>query len=214
MPDIQAVLFDFGKVLTLAPNQAAWHRIRELTKLSEAQLEERYWTFRDDYDAGLLTGETYWQSVADRTLSPDERVALTTSDVDLWTDMNMPMLEWVAALHAAGFPTGILSNMPDAMAEGICSRFDWIGNFDHTIWSHALKTRKPDPAIYAEAVRGLRVPPAHILFIDDKAENIAAAERAGLQGILYRDHHSFVREMNSRGLGALLQPFKPRSSVL
>lgn len=214
MPTIQAILFDFGKVLTLAPNQAAWQRICELSELTEEQLEKRYWAFRDDYDAGLFTGETYWRNITGRTLSPDELRTLKTADVDLWTDMNMPMLEWVATLHAAGFRTGILSNMPDAMAEGLCARFDWIRNFDHTIWSHALKMRKPDPAIYAEAVRGLDVPAAHILFVDDKTENIAAAERAGMQGILYRDHDSFVREMNSRGLDYLLQPSKAGPAAL
>ncbi len=214
MAYIQAVLFDFGKVLTLAPNQAAWSRMREIGRLSEAQLEERYWALRDDYDAGLFTGDVYWQRIASRELTTKELSALKTADVDLWTDMNMPMLEWVAALHAAGFPTGILSNMPDAMAEGLCARFDWIGNFDHTIWSHALKIRKPDLAIYAEAIRGLNVPAANILFIDDKQENIEAGRAAGLQAILYSDHERFVQEMNSRGLGYLFHPFKARLAVL
>lgn len=214
MADIHAVLFDFGKVLTLAPNQAAWERMREIGKLSETQLEERYWALRDDYDAGLFTGDVYWQRIAGRELRPDELSALKTADVDLWTDMNAPMLDWVAALHKAGFPTGVLSNMPDAMAEGLCARFDWIGNFDHTIWSHALKMRKPDPAIYAEAVKGLKVPATYILFIDDKQENIDAAEAAGMQAILYRDHEQFVQEMNSRGFGYLFDPSKARPAVL
>lgn len=214
MADIQAVLFDFGKVLTLAPNQVAWRRMLEIGKLSEAQLEERYWALRDDYDAGLLTSDMYWQRIAGHELSPEELRGLKAADVDLWTDMNAPMLEWVAALHAAGFPTGILSNMPDAMAEGLCARFDWIANFDHTVWSHALKMRKPDPAIYAAAIKGLNLPAANILFIDDKQENIEAAVGAGMQAILYRDHEHFVQEMNSRGLGHLLHPSKARPAVL
>ena len=118
--------------------------------------------------------------------------------------MNAPMLAWVAELHAAGFRTGILSNMPDSMAEGICSRFPWIENFHHTVWSHALKLRKPQPEIYAAAIKGLGVPARNILFIDDKEENTAAAEAAGMQAIIYLDHGKFVAEVKARGYGALL----------
>ena len=207
MSDIQAILFDFGKVLTLSPNAGAWSRLRELTGLSEEALQEGYWAYRDDYDAGLLTGDAYWTKVAGRPLTGDASSGLKETDVALWTEMNQPMLDWVDALHQAGFRTGILSNMPDAMAEGICAQFDWIENFDHAVWSHALKLRKPQPAIYQAAIDGLGVPPGQILFIDDKMENTEAAVLAGMQAIVYLDHASFVREMDARGYGALLHPF-------
>lgn len=201
---IQAVLFDFGKVLTLSPNQAAWQRMQDVSGLPEAELSDGYWALRDDYDAGLFTGDTYWTRIAGKPLSDEQRHLLKEADVDLWTDMNEPMLAWVGRLHASGFRTGILSNMPDSMAEGICERFDWIANFDHTVWSHALKLRKPDAAIYRAAVDGLSVPAAEILFIDDKEENTLAAKDAGMQAITYHDHDSFVEEMQRRGWGHLL----------
>ncbi len=206
MPEIQAVLFDFGKVLTLPPNPQAWDRMCALSGLTDAQLSTAYWGLRDDYDAGAMTGDEYWTRIAGRPMPIDTLRALKDTDVALWTDMNEPMLEWVDALHRAGVRTGILSNMPDAMAEGICAKFDWISRFDHTIWSHALKLRKPQPEIYAAAIAGLRVPAADILFVDDKGENIAAAQAAGMQAILYDDHDSFVREMNRRGFAPLLHP--------
>ena len=206
MPDIQAILFDFGKVLSLSPDPEAWSRLRELTGSTEEALQESYWRFRDDYDAGAFTGDVYWQQVAGRSLPEDTLRALKETDVALWTQMNQPMLDWVDALHRTGFRTGILSNMPDAMAEGICARFDWIENFDHAIWSHALKLRKPQAPIYQAAIDGLGVAPEHILFIDDKEENTAAAIAAGMQAIVYLDHDSFVQEMHQRGYGALLNP--------
>lgn len=206
MSDIQVILFDFGKVLSLSPDPAAWSRLRELTGLSEQALHDGYWQFRDDYDSGAFTGDVYWEQVAGRTLLRETLRALKETDVALWTQMNEPMLEWVDALHRAGVRTGILSNMPDAMAEGICARFKWIENFDHAVWSHALKLRKPQPEIYAAAIGGLGVAAEHILFIDDKEENVAAAIAAGMQAIVYRDHVSFVREMNTRGFTPLLHP--------
>ena len=206
MSDIKAILFDFGKVLSLSPNPAAWSRLRALTGLTEEALQHSYWQYRDDYDAGALTGDVYWDKVVGRSLPEETSSALKDTDVALWTEMNQPMLDWVDALHRAGFRTGILSNMPDAMAEGICARFDWIENFDHAVWSHALKMRKPQAAIYDAAIDGLGVRAENILFIDDKEENTAAAIVAGMQAIVYLDHDSFVQEMNERGYGALLNP--------
>ncbi len=214
MSDIQAILFDFGKVLSLSPDPTAWARLRELTGLSEEALDESYWLFRDDYDAGALTGDVYWEKVAGRPLPEETGRALKETDVALWTRMNEPMLDWVDALHRAGFRTGILSNMPDAMTEGICARFDWIENFDHAVWSHALKLRKPQAEIYHAAIDGLGVAAEEILFIDDKEENTEAAIEAGMQAIVYRDHESFVQEMRTRGYGELLHPAGAAASAL
>ncbi|MEK6398723.1 MAG: HAD family phosphatase [Terriglobus sp.] len=178
--------------------------------MSEQQLEDGYWKFRDDYDAGLLTGDQYWRNIVGQDAPHDQLQQLKAADVALWTQMNQPMLDWVAALHRHGFRTGILSNMPDAMAEGICAQFDWIANFDHTVWSYALKLRKPQPEIYHAATEGLDIPAEHILFLDDKPENIQAAEDAGMQGIVYLDHDSFEQEMHTRGLAHLLELGKNR----
>ena len=210
MASIQAVLFDFGKVLSKSPNPKAWAQLKQLTGLTEDELHSRYWGDRDDYDAGHLTGDEYWQRIVASTLPEETLAALKAADVALWTDMNMPMLHWVQQLHQAGIRTGILSNMPDAMAEGICAQFDWIENFDHTVWSHAHKMRKPQPAIYRLAAEGLNTAPEHILFIDDKEENTRAAEAFGMQAIIYHEHAAFEQAMRDRGWKSLLHPLQPK----
>jgi putative hydrolase of the HAD superfamily len=209
MQQIEAVLFDFGMVLTMPPVPAVWTEMQRVSGLEEATLHQLYWQHRDDYDQGAFDGPEYWKRIlqaADRQISPEQRQRLLHLDVALWTDMNVPMLAWVDVLHRAGVRTGILSNMPSAMAEGICRKFDWIGKFHHTVWSHALQLRKPDQAIYAAAATGLAVAPDRILFIDDKEENIRAAEQFGMQAVLYKTHDHFEAEMNARGFASLLQP--------
>ncbi len=92
------------------------------------------------------------------------------------------------------------------MADGLLARFDWLAAFDHCTWSHSLKLAKPEAAIYHCAAEGLATPPAHILFIDDREENIAAAHSAGMQAIHYTSHAAFEAEMHRRGLAYLLHP--------
>lgn len=91
------------------------------------------------------------------------------------------------------------------MTEGLTKRYGWLSSFDHRTWSYQLKLAKPELEIYRAAAEGLGTPAANILFIDDKAENVAAAQTAGMQAIQYRDHAGFEQQMRERGLEELLQ---------
>ena len=52
--------------------------------------------------------------------------------------------------------------------------------FDVTVFSHAVRLAKPDPAIYQEACRALDVAPRRALFVGDGADEVAGAGVAGL----------------------------------
>ena len=52
MNSIQAVLFDYGMVLSAPPDPAAWQQIRQVTGFDEETLERGYWRFRHAYDRG------------------------------------------------------------------------------------------------------------------------------------------------------------------
>ncbi len=194
-------------VLSGPPEPSAWARMLSVSALAENRLHAAYWAHRHDYDRGTLTGPDYWNMVAEHAgarFDAAQVQALIAADTDLWTDMNAPMVEWVGRLHAAGVRTGILSNIGDSIAEGICAKLPWLSAFDHCTWSHALRMAKPEPEIYTRTAEALRTAPEHILFIDDRADNIAAARAVGMQAIQYTDHRTFEQEMRHRGLGGLL----------
>jgi len=211
MDSIQAVLFDYGMVLSGPPDPTAWQRMRSVSGLTEEALHAAYWAYRHDYDRDTLNALSYWSHVAAHAgtaFSPQQVAGLIAADVDLWTQLNPPMLAWARSLQQANIRTGILSNIGDAMTEGLLAKFDWISAFDHCTWSYSLKLAKPEAAIYHCAADGLKTPPTNILFIDDRVENVEAARAAGMQSIQYHfaDHASFENEMHARGLGYLLCP--------
>jgi len=204
---IETVLFDYGQVLSNPPDPAAWARMLALTGLDEAPFHAAYWAFRHDYDRAALTGPAYWHAVANRTgitLTPTQLAGLLAADVDLWSNLNTPMVEWVGRLQRAGIRTGILSNIGDSMAEGIVAKFPWLSSFDHCTWSHALFMAKPEPAIFLKTAEALHAAPADILFLDDREENIAAAAALGFQTLHYTTHAAFEQEMRERGFASLL----------
>lgn len=55
--------------------------------------------------------------------------------------------------------------------------------FDKVYYSHKVGIRKPDTAIYQRLLDDTGFTPAHTLFIDDLADNVAAAEALGIRGI-------------------------------
>jgi putative hydrolase of the HAD superfamily len=202
-----AVLFDYGKVLSLPADADAWVQLGAITGLDEATLGRLYWEHRDLYDKGTLNGVTYWQTIAREggfSLDEAKLAALHAADVELWGQMNEPMVAWARQLQQRGIKTGILSNIGDAMELGLRKRFDWIGRFTHHTWSHRQKIIKPDGAIYKHAVEGLGCAAADVLFIDDREENVRGAIAAGLQAILYTTHEEFEQAMRERGYGDLL----------
>jgi putative hydrolase of the HAD superfamily len=208
MTPIHAVLFDYGMVLSGPPDPAAWARMRSVTNLSEDILHREYWAHRHAYDRGDLTAVAYWNKAAAGAgivLTPTQLSNLVEADTDFWSTLNLPMLDWAQRLQGSGIPTGILSNMPDAMEAGLRARHHWIEAFDHHTWSHTLNLAKPEPAIYLRAAEGLHTAPANILFIDDKTENIEAALAVGMQAIQYTTHAAFEQEMHTRELDSLLQ---------
>jgi putative hydrolase of the HAD superfamily len=105
------------------------------------------------------------------------------------------MLAAVAALRESGYLTGAITNSwqgPDGW-ELLSERFDVY------LDSSVEGIRKPDPAIYLEACRRLRVEPAECVFLDDMGGNLKAALNLGMRTILVSDPDAALGE-----LGALL----------
>jgi putative hydrolase of the HAD superfamily len=207
MATIEAVLFDYGMVLSGPPDPAAWAEMERVLGVDAEALHAAYWRHREAYDRGALSGVAYWTAVAKdlgRTVDAAQVQALLAADTALWTQPNAPMIAWAAALQRAGVKTGILSNLGDAMEAGIRGRFPWLEHFTHHTFSHRLGIAKPDPAIYAHAAAGLGVAPERVLFIDDRAENVAGARRAGMAALQYSSHAEFPFQMRDLGFEAML----------
>jgi putative hydrolase of the HAD superfamily len=199
---IEAVLFDYGMVLSGPADPASWLEMQRITAIAEDRLDAAYWAPRHAYDRGTHTGTEYWKAVghhAGININSDQILALIRADTALWTTVNPPMIEWADRLQTAGTKTGILSNLGDEMTKGVLERMPWMEAFHHRTFSHSLKRAKPEIEIYRHAAEGLNTPPSGILFIDDRVENCEAGRLAGMQVVQYGHQEAFVSEMRVRG---------------
>ncbi len=204
---LRAVIFDYGMVLSTAQEPAAYANLKTITGLNNPEFDEHYWRYRHQYDLGELNGESYWKKI-----SADAQLSLSAADIDrliendvlMWSTLNEQMLAWVHAVQDAGFKIGILSNMGAELLKYMRQEFGWLGRFDHHTWSCELGIAKPDPAIYTHTCEKLGVAPEEALFLDDKPENIRAAESVGLQAIQFTTVDALREELDRRGLLSVL----------
>jgi putative hydrolase of the HAD superfamily len=197
---LRAVIFDYGEVLC---NQDRIHhqRLLQLTGLDHDTFEPLYWRDRRDYDLGVLDGRAYWAKFAsDACLSftPAQIDNLIENDVLMWTSINKPMLAWAQALQNAGVLTAILSNMGPDVLRTMRREFAWLADFNQLTWSCELGIAKPDPAIYHLTCDKLGVRPADSLFLDDRFENIRAAEQLGFCAMQFRSIEQLRADLAAR----------------
>jgi len=97
------------------------------------------------------------------------------------TALDPAMLALFRRLHAAGIPTGLLSN---SWGDGY-PREMFPDLFDAVVISAEVGMRKPEPRIFRHAADLLGLDPRECIFIDDIEANITASQDAGFTGILH-----------------------------
>ena len=200
--DLEAVIFDYGEVLSGPPDPQAHHNLLQIAGVAEEAFEKSYWAHRLDYDADILNGQTYWQTVARDTgvhFTAEQIGRLLEQDAIMWMNLNPAMLAWIPRIKQAGFRLGILSNMGDGVLDYLRPRFPWLAQFDHLTWSCELGVVKPDPAIYLHTVKKLNVSPDRALFIDNLKKNIVGAEAIGLHAALFENPEQLQNDLARRG---------------
>lgn len=119
------------------------------------------------------------------------------------------MEESVALVHelkAAGVPLYGLTNWPAqvwpphrAVPEEAAA-FAFLDHFDGIVVSGEERLRKPDPAIYLLALERFGLAPSEALFVDDLAENTAAAEALGMHAHRFEDAGRLRAALHAHGL--------------
>lgn len=123
---------------------------------------------------------------------------------DDWVQMVDPVIDHsvrlLRALRARGVPVFALTNFGDETFAFAQTRFDFLNEFDREYVSGRMRLLKPDPAIYAAVEADCGLPPAALIFVDDKPENIAAATARGWQGHVFTGAQAWATRLVDLGL--------------
>jgi putative hydrolase of the HAD superfamily len=133
---------------------------------------EAYWAHRPAYDRGDVTAAEYWAQVGTEPL--------VEADVASWSRVDDEMVGLLGDLHAAGQRMALLSNIPEDHARYFERTYAWLDLFEVRGFSCRIGHAKPEAAAF-EWCRD-RLGDGDILFVDDRLENVRAAEQAGMRG--------------------------------
>jgi FMN phosphatase YigB (HAD superfamily) len=151
-----------------------------------------------EHETGRLDGAGLLANVAALAPCPPDPARLRAA----WLDMFEPdrrMIDLATRLRAT-HGVFLLSNVGDlhwAHLRGV-----WrVHELAHdALPSFEVGVMKPDEAIYREAERRFALDPARTVFIDDRAENVAAARVRGWQAIHHGDTEDTLQALRALGV--------------
>ena len=101
-------------------------------------------------------------------------------------------------LHHEGFLLTLLSNMPLELSRHVTKSFPSLSTFEYLIYSCDYGSIKPELAIDRNCLELLKAAPQDILYLDDRAENIEAAARLGINSVLFDTAEKTASRVESR----------------
>ena len=198
---VRAVVFDYGNVLCLEQTLKDMKGMALVCGIPHEAFPEIYWRLRPPYDRGDIDGPAYWTAVVGQqelSLSREQIATLIKLDSESITRPNQGAVQWANLLHQEGFPLTLLSNMPLELSRHVTKSFPSLSTFEHLIYSCDYGSIKPELAIYRKCLELLGAPPQEILYLDDRAENIEAAARLGINSVLFDTVEKTAARVESR----------------
>jgi 2-haloacid dehalogenase len=198
---ISAVVFDVGKVLF------EWDLRHLFAKLIDDPGELEWFVanvitpeWHYDHDKGRMIADTIPERIA---RFPEHEALIRAFAARFGETIPGPVpgsLELVEEQHASGVPLYAITNFSADFWPPFRAGQEVFDRFRDIVVSGVEKLHKPDPAIFALAAARFGHAPGAMLFIDDNAENVAAAIACGWQAHHFLDAAGLAAELRARGL--------------
>ena len=147
------------------------------------------------FESGHISEDEYWQRFRDAGIPCDpEAFHKVRHDGTRWITGMDTLLDDLAGrvlrVTASNYPVWI-----DELARGILS-----SRLDRVIASYQLGVRKPDPTFYKKLLDMAELEPEQVLFVDDREENVASAEKFGIASHQFVDADTLRRWISGYGV--------------
>lgn len=183
------VVFDYGGVICTPQPDSDVMRLASVAGVPEPAFSDAYWAHRLAYDRAELDGTTYWQKVAagvGRSFTTAQVAELIRLDIASWLHLQAGTVTLIEDVAAAGYRLALLSNAPAEVAE-VVAGLPVAARFEHCVFSYALRSVKPEPECYRAVLAMLGADPADVVFVDDRPDNVAAAQALGIRSVQFTD---------------------------
>lgn len=197
---IQAVIFDIGNVLIEWQPEHYFDRHfgEERRKALFAAVDLHAMNDRVD------TGENFHRILAQTEADHPEFATEIRAWHDDWIQLASPVIphsvHLLRALRAKGVPVFSLTNFGVQTFEYAASIYTFLNEFDRDYVSGRMGVIKPAAQIYEMVEADCGIPPEHLLFTDDRVDNIAAARARGWQTHHFKSPKGWADSLVRHGL--------------
>jgi 2-haloacid dehalogenase len=196
----EAVVFDIGNVLLEWQPERFYDRVIGEARRRRLFAEVDLVGMNEGVDLGApFAASVEALAVAHPDWGPEIRMWH-----ERWFEIAHPPIDGsirlLRALKARGVPVLALTNFGVETFDAAVERLPFLAEFDRAWVSGKMGVMKPDPAIYAALEAESGVAPGRLLFTDDRADNIAAAEARGWQTHLFDGWEGWAARLVAAGL--------------
>lgn len=193
---VQVIVFDVGGVLS---KDMIDTKLRDLAATYDLDIDALLGEksrFRDLADLGEISDGEFWVQILDRF-----GVEATQDDkeIDSYIELVDGTLD-IAEELSRKYRTAILSNDSIEMSTFRRKKFGFDALFDPIVISGNVGVKKPDTRIYEILLEEVGLPAEECLFIDNNADNVAAAQSLGINAILFTDSARLREELPAFGI--------------
>ncbi|MBT8410486.1 MAG: HAD family phosphatase [Octadecabacter sp.] len=197
---IQAVVFDIGNVLI------EWQPERYYDRVIGPEKRAAFFDAIDLHGMNdrVDRGENFTDVIEEVAAANPDWSAEVMMWHDHWVDMATPPINHsvrlLRALLRVDVPVFALSNFGIEPFELGLREYPFLEEFDKRYISGHMGVAKPDAAIYQMVEVDCGVPPAQLLFVDDRQDNIDAAAVRGWQTHLFETPEGWAARLVAQGL--------------
>jgi len=196
-----ALLWDFGNVIVRWDPRTLYTKIfADPAECDRFLSEVCTLSWHAAHDRGVSFADNRAELVARH---PEHAEAIRAWE-DRWPEMfsgAIPETEAaIEALHARGVAQYGLSNISMEVIDQVRALSPAFGRLDDAVLSGDVRLAKPDPAIFELACARFGLAPRDLLFVDDSAANIEAAQALGFDVHHFTDPAALRPALEARGL--------------
>ena len=198
---INNLIFDLGGViLNIAPERT----VQKMKQLGIANFEQLYSQLKqnetfDLLEKGEISEDQFVEEILKHVHKPIEKESIIDAWNELLLDFPQERIELLDKLNkSTRFRTFLLSNT-NAIHKKLYNQdlFNQFSKrledlFETAYFSHEIAMRKPDDEIFKYVLDNEKLDPSETLFIDDSADNIAAASALGIKTFHINDGASIT----------------------
>jgi putative hydrolase of the HAD superfamily len=202
MSEIEAVLWDFGGVITTSPFEAFTRYEREndlpadfIRGLNAANHHENAWA---KFERSQVPFDEFCDLYEAEATAAGHSIDARAVIGCLSGDIRPQMVRALATIRSAGLRQACLTNNFFRFDDADTSRArsPILDTFDVIVESSVIGVRKPEPRFYEIACEQLSIEPAKAVMLDDLGVNLKPAREMGMRTIKVIDPDAALAELS------------------